>query len=144
MEYLVGFFVGCVLMISTYRFIIKNNLVTNKTIKIPYSQSNIVSVLKPLGLMQDLIAPKDEVKRQSTDYEKSQTVQVIMTEDQAYWIRDNVFYTADIDENFYINNESTRRVDTMSMDKVQLEKIMFIVDRLTEESRNDDSGPRNT
>jgi hypothetical protein len=144
MEYLIGFFAGSVLMISAYRFIIRNNLLINKSIRVPYSQSNIISVLKPLGLVQDLVPPPPEVKRQSTDYEKSQTVQVILTDGQAYWIRDNVFYTADIDENFYINNESTRRVDTMSMDKVQLEKIMFIVDRLTEESKNDNSGPRNT
>jgi hypothetical protein len=144
MEYLIGFFTGTVLMILSYRFIITKNLVTNKRIKVPYSQSNIVSVLKPLGVLNYVTDSKELKKTQASEYEKSQTVRVIMTENQAYWIKDNVFYTADIDENFYINNESTRRVDTMNMDKVQLEKIMFIVDKLTEESRNDDSSPRDT
>ena len=81
------------------------------------------------------------LKTQATEYEDSRSVRVVMTDSQAYWIRDNVFYTADISEDYSINKNSTRRVDTMGMDRVQLEKIMFIVDRLNEGGGNENSGP---
>jgi hypothetical protein len=143
MEFLLGFFIGATLIVLSYRFIIKNNLNVDRKIKVRYSQSHIVEILRPLGLMPYTVA-KEAKKTQSSDYEESQTVRVVMVDGQAYWIRDNVFYTADIDENYLINNESTRRVDTMGMDKVQLEKIMVIVDKLTEGENHDGRNSRNT
>jgi hypothetical protein len=48
-----------------------------------------------------------------------------------YWIVNNTFYVADIvDGN--VEENTTRLVDTMTMDKVQLDKIMFIVEKLRE------------
>jgi hypothetical protein len=58
-------------------------------------------------------------------------VRAIAVEDQIYWIADNAFYTANIVDGD-IEENSTRLVDTMAMDKVQLEKMMFIVDKLRE------------
>jgi hypothetical protein len=122
---------------------IKNDLEKSKTIVVSYSQSHIFNILKPFaGILYS--TKKPIIKTQTTEYEKSQTVRVIMTEGQAYWIRDNVFYTADINEDYSVDNDSTRKVDTMSMDKVQLDKIMFIVERLTEDADNDGSNSRNT
>jgi hypothetical protein len=68
-------------------------------------------------------------------------VRVMVVDDQAYWIKDNTFFTADmVDDN--LDNDSTRTVDTMGMDEVQLKKMIFIVDKLTEGTSNDrgDSG----
>jgi hypothetical protein len=143
MEFLLGFFIGATLVVLSYRFVIKNSLNVDKKIKVRYCQSHIVEILRPLGLMPHA-TPKRAKKTQSSDYEDSQSVRVVMVDGQAYWIRDNVFYTADIDENYLINNDSTRRVDTMGMDKVQLEKIMIIVDKLTEGENHDDRNSRNT
>ena len=143
MEYLIGFFVGTIAMVLAYRFIIKNNLNQNSRVIISYSQSHIFNILKPFASIAYNLN-KPAIKTQTTEYEKSQTVKVIMAEGQAYWIRDNVFYTADINEDYSVDNDSTRAVDTMSMDKVQLDKIMFIVDRLTEDIDNDGSNSRNT
>ena len=59
-------------------------------------------------------------------------------DNQAYWIKDNVFYTANmIGDN--VDKDTTRTVDTMAMNRVQLDKMMFIIDRLREEAL-DDSG----
>lgn len=143
MEYLIGFFVGTVLMVLAYRFMIKNNLTKDKNVVVSYSQSHIFNILKPFANIAYGIT-RPEIKTQATEYEKSQTIRVIMTEGQAYWIRDNVFYTADINEDYSVDNDSTRKVDTMSMDKVQLDKIIFIVDKLTEDVDNDGSNSRNT
>ena len=63
-------------------------------------------------------------------------------DDQAYWVKDNVFYTADMDEGD-VNKNTTREVDTMTMNKVQLDKMMFIMDRLREGTFNDSGGTGN-
>ena len=42
-----------------------------------------------------------------------------------------------------IDNESARLVDTMSMNKVQLDKMLFIMDQLKEGDSNDSSGTGN-
>jgi hypothetical protein len=143
MDYLIGFFVGTTLMVVFYKFLIKYSLKADNKIAMKYSQSHIFNIVKPFASIVYGM-PKPVIKTQTTEYEKSQTVRVIMTEGQAYWIRDNTFYTADINEDYSVDNDSTRTVDTMSMDKVQLDKIMFIVDRLTEDSDNDDSNSRNS
>lgn len=70
-------------------------------------------------------------KTQSTDYIAKNSVRAIVVDDNLYWIANNAFYVADIvDGN--IEENTTRLVDTMTMDKVQLDKMMFIVDKLRE------------
>ena len=61
-------------------------------------------------------------------------------DNQAYWIKDNVFYTADMAMNGNVDKDTTRTVDTMTMNKVQLDKMMFIIDRLREEAFDDRGG----
>jgi hypothetical protein len=139
MEYLFGFFLGSILMVLFYKFVTKHSLLHRAKVKIAYSQSHVFRTIKPFISL--LKSPPMPLKTQATEYEDSRSVRVVMTDSQAYWIRDNVFYTADISEDYSINKNSTRRVDTMGMDRVQLEKIMFIVDRLNEGGGNENSGP---
>lgn len=73
---------------------------------------------------------------QSRKHYAAQHVRVIMSDTEAYWIANNRFYVADVQNNAIVQ-ESTREVDTMVMDDVQLKKIIEIVDMLGE---NDDSG----
>ncbi len=63
-------------------------------------------------------------------------------DDQAYWIKDNTFYTADMVQGT-VDKETTRIVDTMTMNKVQLDKMIFIIDRLREEAFDDRWGSGN-
>lgn len=75
---------------------------------------------------------KPTIKTQSLDHYNKTSVKVIISNDQAYWIRDGQFFVADIIDGI-IDQDSTKIVDTMSMDKIQLEHITFIVEKLTEE-----------
>jgi hypothetical protein len=43
----------------------------------------------------------------------------------------------------HINKESTRRVDTMAMDKVELDKMLFIMDQLRDRNINDSGSSGN-
>ena len=69
-------------------------------------------------------------------YDKT-NIKVIILDNQAYWIKDNIFYKAPIDGQS-IDKESAEEVDTIHMDKVQLDKMLFIMDKLRE-GINDDS-----
>lgn len=70
-------------------------------------------------------------KTQAMKHVDQYTLRAIVVDDNMYWIINNAFYMADIvDGN--IEENTTRLVDTMTMDKVQLDKMMFIVDKLRE------------
>jgi hypothetical protein len=69
-------------------------------------------------------------------YDKT-NVKVIILDNQAYWIKDNIFYKAPINGQS-IDKESAEEVDTINMDRVQLDKMLFIMDKLRE-GINDDS-----
>lgn len=76
-------------------------------------------------------------KTQSKMHHDKTNVRVIILDNDAYWIKDNIFYKAPLDGQS-IDKESAEQVDTIHMDKVQLDKMLFIMDKLRE-GINDDS-----
>lgn len=76
-------------------------------------------------------------KSQSKIHYDKTNIKVIIFDNSAYWIKDNIFYKAPL-VNELIDKESAEQVDTIHMDKVQLDKMLFIMDRLRE-GINDDS-----
>lgn len=68
------------------------------------------------------------------------TLKVIIMDNLAYWIKDNAFYMADMSADGTVNKDTTRLVDTTTMNKVQLDKMLFIVDKLAEGNLNDSGG----
>jgi hypothetical protein len=71
-------------------------------------------------------------------------VRILFTDDQAYWIKDNAVFAAPLDpESGLILDDHAKEVDMMGMDKVQLNEMMFIVDKLTEGKENDNRSSGN-
>lgn len=66
-------------------------------------------------------------------------IRVAIIGDRAYWIADNRVFSAQIDESGFVEYGSGTPIDTMDMDRVELERLSFIVDRLTEGNDNDSS-----
>lgn len=135
MEYLVG-------SLSTFFIIFfmsfsKNKQDKEQKVTVRYSQSHIFELVRPLLPPISNKMRKNRVS-QSTEYDKKTNIRVIIVEDTAYWIKNNVFYKAEIVDGS-INSDSTEIVDTISMNKVQLDKMLFIMDRLRE-GVEDDSG----
>lgn len=135
MEYLVG---SAFTVLVCY-FLFKNFMKTitpAAKIKISYGQSNIHEQIK------HFLPPASQIRvpkiTQSSKYDESKNVRVIILEGQAYWIKDNKFYTALVKEDG-IDKEEAIVVDTMAMDKVELDKMLFIMDKLRE-GKNHDSG----
>jgi hypothetical protein len=131
LEYFVGAAITIIVYVITNR-IIKNDLSEDHNIlKISYSQSNIYEMTAPY---LDLLPPmEDLVNRQSSNFLKNFYMKVMVVKDKAYWIKDNIFYMSDVIEGEVVK-ENSRKVDTMSMDKVELKEMMFIVEKLREDS----------
>lgn len=110
--------------------------------KLIYSQSRSHSLF-PLTRPTQYYTYQD-LNTQSTKYNSSKNeTRVVLHEDDAYWIAGNTLFTAKLNGD-NIDRESTKIVDTMALDKVELNKLMIIVDKLTEGTdKNDNGNPGN-
>lgn len=135
MEFLLGS-VATVLAILVLRSAIIKDLSKNSKISIRYSQSHIYEITKEF--IPDEFFFKKQRDTQSKGHEKSMYTRVVFLDNEAYWIKNNALFVADMDEGV-VAEETARKVDTIGMDRVQLEKVIHIVEALTE-GRKDDSG----
>jgi len=129
MEYLVGSLSTFVILYFSAKIFFSKETYKKSTDTFKYSQSHIHEIIKPLLPPMKFMAKKPD--RQSSRHEEKTNVKVIILDNTAYWIKDNLFYSASLD-NDKIDVDSTKVLDIINMDKVQLDKIMFIVDRLRE------------
>ena len=139
MEYLLGSLTTFILITMMSKKMLKD-----KDLKVKqafmYRQSHIFDLVKPLLPPKSSLRP--ERKSQSINHENKTNVKVIIMGSQAFWIKDNMFYMADMDGQI-IDKETTRRVDTMGMDKVELDKMLFIMDQLRDGKLNDSGNSGN-
>jgi len=78
---------------------------------------------------------------QSKMHHDKTNIKVIIFDNSAYWIKDNIFYKAPLVDQL-IDKDSAEQVDTIHMDKVQLDKMLFIMDKLREGIDDDSRGSR--
>ncbi len=62
-----------------------------------------------------------------------------MVEGSAYWIMDSKVFSAQISEDGMVDYGSAEPLDIINMDAVELDKISFIVEKLTEGNSDDSS-----
>jgi hypothetical protein len=128
MEYLAGSAVTLLGMIALSIFYFKNKIAFSKSINpIRYRQSHIHEMIKDF-LPESLFLGKQR-NTQSIAHQKSMYTRVVFVENKAYWIKNNVLFVADMEEGI-VAEDTARKVDTMGMDKVQLEKVIHIVEAL--------------
>jgi hypothetical protein len=129
----VEYFLGSLITLVVLFFIAKIFYNTNKTIvhknKFRYSQSHIHSIVSPF--LGSLNIEKKKVDKQSIKHYNKNNLRVIIVDGEAFWVRDNVFYSAQITPEG-IDDSTTKVVDIISMDKVQLDKMLFIIDQLND------------
>ena len=134
MEYFLGSFIT---LISLFVFNKMLKKITKDKIGIPvFSQTEKVELLK--NYLVSVIARKPEQKTQSRNHLKKNSTRAFFLGKDVYWIENGFLFTAKITNN-EIDESTKKRVDTHSIDKVELDKISFIVDKLTEGNK-DDSG----
>lgn len=128
MEYFIGAVLTLVGLFIYEKFVKpKSDYAVTKTPML--TQSYAFAMLKEYQVAEEQIfKPKN---RQSIRFLKQGEIRVIYMENKAYWIENSKLVVADV-ENQTIKKESKKEVDTMTMDKVQLDKTIFIVEKLRE------------
>ena len=137
MEYFAGSIVTLVTMYIVAKLVNhpKNNM---KSVRTNFSQS------RQYELVADFIPidPPKEVLSQSRKHQRSQYTRIFFLGEDAYWIEDHSVYTAKF-QNGVIDQENKKTVDMTTIDKVELDKMIFVVERLTEGLSDDSSNSGN-
>lgn len=84
----------------------------------------------------------EKMKTQATDYFDNKYSRLVIMDEHAYWISGQKLWCAPITEEG-IDETYKKEVDTMGMDKVELNKMITVVDKLTEGKQNDGGSPGN-
>jgi hypothetical protein len=127
MEYLFGAIVTATTIFFTYKWFVKT-AVPRKSIKIIVSQSRTNELFKQM-FMPEQSFPK-ATSQAMKDFDAKST-RILIIDNEAYWIKNNTVFVAEVIDG-EVEKETTREVDTMAMDKVQLKKMIFIVEKLKE------------
>lgn len=128
MEYFLGSILTLVVVFFVGRFINKSRAESEK-IFVRYSQSHIYDLIVDLVPSNNDLA--NDIESQATKHYDRLFIQTVISDDQAYWIRDNVLYVASLTDDGSVDKDTAKQVDTISMSRVELDKIMFIVEKLT-------------
>ena len=133
MEYFLGSVVTLATVVSV-NLLLRSQFKKNKpSTQIRYSQSHIHNLIKPFVPYNPTRPVKES---QAIKHKQSQFLKIMVLDGLAYWIKDSALYVAEIDGG-KVNPETTKKVDTMSMSKVELDKVIFVVEQLTEGQGND-------
>ena len=135
MEYFLGSVVTLITVVSVNLLIRSQFKKEDGKTVIRYSQSHIHNLIKPFVPHNPMRPVKES---QAIRHRQSQFLKIMVLDGMAYWIKDNALYTAEIEDG-KVNPETTKQVDTMSMSKVELDKVIFVVEQLTG-GRENDSG----
>jgi hypothetical protein len=127
LEYLIGAIVTTATILLTYRWFIANSI-TKKSFKVSISQSRTNELMKSFFIKNESFPA---ATTQSMKHFDSINLRILILEEQAYWIKNNAVFVAEV-INGEIEKDTAKEVDTMAMDKVQLNKLMFIVEKLKE------------
>lgn len=130
LEYFLGSFLTLGLAILLLKYYKPKPLNSSRT---GYSQSYI---LKMTGKK---MTKKDKLTQSSKHIQQS-NIKVLVMEDRAFWIKNNAVYTAQVDGDEIIKS-SASQVDMIGLNKVELDKMIFIIDQLTERQNDDRRDP---
>jgi len=105
--------------------------------KIKYRQSNVHEMIKNVIPKQRFDKPK--FITQSEKHVQKNMLKVVIEKDKAYWILDNVFYTANA-INGRIDEDTAKPLDIENMSTKELDNMLSILDDLKQGVGPDDSG----
>jgi hypothetical protein len=139
MEYFLGSAITLLAMFITTRLISYNKF--DKKNNIPrYSQSHIHMLILPL--LPEIKKYKNKMVTQSSKHEERTNIKVVIFDNKAYFVKNGTFYCAEMNGT-EIDGASATLVDTIGMDKVQLDKMLFIMDQLRDGKKDDSGDSRN-
>jgi len=102
-----------------------------------YRQSYIYEITK--NIVPKQVFDKPKVITQSEKHIQKNMLKVVITEGKAYWILNNVFYTANA-INGRVDEETIKPLDIENMPTKELDKMLSILDDLKQGVGPNDSG----
>ena len=108
--------------------------------KIVYRQSDMHNILKDF-FFKDIFDDK-VVTSQSKIWKEKQTTKVVIIDQKAYWVSNNMFYVGEA-VNGKVKPETGQPLDTSNMSKKEIEKMLFILDNLKNGKINDSGSAGN-
>lgn len=144
MEYFLGSAITFAILYITNRIVTKeSNPKVEKRVLKPFTQSQKNEIIvNHLGFQPVVFSKVIQETQAMKHFMNNGTIRVVLSHDKAYWISNSKLLVADlIDGN--IDKENAKVVDTMGMDKVELDKVIFIVEELTKGANNDNGNSGN-
>jgi hypothetical protein len=126
------------LALTLFSYIVVN-VVKNKkknTSKVMHRQSDVHKLLKYFFSIP--LYNNENNFSQLTKHKQKGIIKVIVLGNQAYWVSNNIFYVADAIDG-KVQKHTAKPVDIEGLPKVDLDKMLFILDSLRDGKR-DDSG----
>ena len=102
-----------------------------------YRQSSIYEIIK--DIVPKEVFDKPKIITQSEKHIQKNMLKVVIVEGKAYWILNNVFYTADA-INGRVNEETIEPLDVENMSTKELNEMLSILDDLKQGVGPNDSG----
>jgi hypothetical protein len=129
MDFLLGTVTTTLVIFIFIVFLINKRNKREPFFLISYSQSHIHKILSPILPQVNQITKMVSKNNQSAKHLKSVNIRILIIDGKAYWTKNNVFYVSEIiDGN--VDKINAKVVDTMGMSKVELDKMLFIIDQL--------------
>jgi len=123
-----------------YILIVMNKKRQKSFNKILYRQSDMHNILKDF-FFKDIFDDK-VVTSQSKIWKEKQTTKVVIIDQKAYWVSNNMFYVGDTVDG-KVRPETGRPLDTTKMSKKEIDKMLFILDNLKNGKLNDSGSTGN-
>ena len=138
MDYIIFAILTFLLLLCIIYIVSKHRV--KSLVKITYSQSAIHEKVRPF-IPQNLYN-KPELKTQAMKHVEQHMIKIIVIDGKAYWVKDNIFYTAET-RNGNVIPDTAHPVDTSEMSKQDMDKMLFILDNLGRRKRDDSSSTGN-
>lgn len=104
---------------------------------ITFTQSELHRLVKDY-----IVVEVEEKQSQLQKHLNKNSIKIMAVDDSAYWIADNIFYTAEM-KNGMPDFGNANPVDTINMSRTDLDKMMFILDNLRRGIKDDSSSSGN-
>jgi archaellin len=132
--------IGLTLIAFSSIIIIMNKKRKKSFNKILYRQSDMHNILKDF-FFKDIFDNK-VITSQSKIWKEKQTTRVVIIDQRAYWVSNNMFYVGDTVDG-KVKPETGKPLDTTKMSKREVDKMLFILDNLKNGKINDSGSAGN-
>lgn len=134
MEYVLGSLITLAILSISARVFRVQELSKPIKVKTAFNQTRKFELIR--NVLPFLPPEHKPLVSQSAKHRGDMSTKIMFIDDMAYWIENGNLHEAVLEANG-VDMETKKKVDIMSMDDVELKKMIFVVEKLTEGKVND-------